>query len=168
MSEEDRRRNLRDMLDELDRYFEEMEKDFQNSVRRVLGEGRQRSGPFVGGFAMQVGPEGPSIQFFGDNPLHSDGFRSPLTEQVVDEKGGALRVVVDLPGVDKENIVISATERSATVKAEQGTRRYKSEMELKAEVDPDSGRAEYKNGVLEILFSLRDKSNKGARRVRVV
>ncbi|HUI85600.1 MAG TPA: Hsp20/alpha crystallin family protein [Nitrososphaerales archaeon] len=168
MSEEDRRRNLRDMLDELDRYFEEMEKDFQNSVRRVLGEGRQLSGPFVGGFAMQVGPEGPSIQFFGDNPLHSDGFRSPLTEQVVDEKGGALRVVVDLPGVDKENIVISATERSATVKAEQGTRRYKSEMELKAEVDPDSGRAEYKNGVLEILFSLRDKSNKGARRVRVV
>jgi len=168
LSEEDRRRNLRDMLDELDRYFEEMEKDFQNSVRRVLGEGRQLSGPFVGGFAMQVGPEGPSIQFFGDNPLHSDGFRSPLTEQVVDEKGGALRVVVDLPGVDKENIVISATERSATVKAEQGTRRYKSEMELKAEVDPDSGRAEYKNGVLEILFSLRDKSNKGARRVRVV
>lgn len=168
MSQEDKRKNLRDMLDELDRYFEELEKDLQNSMRRALGEGRLMTGPVVGGFAMKMGPDGPSIQFFGDNLHQSDGFRAPLTEQVVDDKTGSLRIVVDLPGVDKENISVSATERSVVVKAEQATRRYRSELDLKAEVDPDTGKAEYKNGVLEILFSLRDKSNKGARRVRVV
>ena len=168
MAEEDRRRNLRDMLDELDRYFEELEKDLQNSMRRAFGEGKQLSVPFVGGFSMKMGPEGPSIQFFGDNPRQSDGFRSPLTEQVVDEKNGSLRIVVDLPGVNKENIEISATERGVSVKAEQDARRYRAEIPLRAEVDPDTGNAECKNGVLEITFSLRDKSNKGARRVRVV
>jgi len=168
LSEEDRRRNLRDMLEELDKYFEELEKDLQDTVRRTLGEGRQFTNPFVGGFAMKMGPDGPSLQFFGDNPIKRDGFRAPLTEQVVDDKTGTLRIVLDLPGVDKENIGVSATERTVVVQAEQATRRYRSELELKAEVDPDSGKAEYKNGVLEIVFSLRDKSNKGARRVRVV
>jgi HSP20 family protein len=168
LSEADRRKNLRDMLDELDKYFEELEKDLQDSVRRALVEGRHLTGPFVGGFAMQMGPEGPSIQFFGDDPQQSGGFRSPLSEQMVDEKEGVLRVLMDLPGVDKDDIGVSATERSVAVKAEQASRRYRCELELKAEVDPDTGRAEYKNGVLQISFSLRDKSNKGARRVSVV
>lgn len=159
---------MRDMLDELDRYFETLEKDLQDSMRRALGEGKLMARPFIGGFAMKMGPDGPSIQFFGDNPHQSDGFRAPLTEQVVDDKSGTLRIVVDLPGVEKGNINVSATERNVVVKAEQPPRRYRSEMDLKAEVDPDSGKAEYKNGVLEILFSLRDKSNKDARRVRIV
>ena len=168
MSEEDRRKNLRDMLDELDRYFEELEKDLQDSVRHALVEGRHLAGPFVGGFSMQVGPDGPSIQFFGDNPQQKGGFRSPLSEQVVDEKTGVLRILIDMPGVEKEDVSVSATERTVIVKAERGSRRYGSELGLKAEVDPDTGKAEYKNGVLEISFSLRDKSNKGARRVSVV
>jgi HSP20 family protein len=168
LPEEDRRKNLRDMLDELDKYFEELEKDFQDSVRHALGEGKRMSNPFVGGFAMNVGPDGPSIRFFGDNPLQSGGYRAPLSDQILDEKTGALRIVMDIPGIEKKDIEVSATERNLVVVAEQGTRKYRSDLSLRAEVDPDSGKAEYNNGVLEISFSLRDKSNKGARRDRVV
>lgn len=166
---EDMRKNLRDMLDELDRYFEDFENDMQEAVRQRLSGTKLFSKPFVAGFQMRIGPEGkPSIQFFGDNPQQGNGWRSPMSEQIVDEKSGTLRLVVDLPGVEKGDIEITATEESAAVKAERGNRKYKTEAALRAKVDPDSGKAEFKNGVLEISFSLKDKANKAYRRVNVV
>jgi HSP20 family protein len=165
---EDRRKNLRDVMDELDRYFEELEKELQDSVRHAFGKGTRETAPFVGGFSMQVGPDGPAIQFFGDDVVKNDGYRVPLSEQILEEKSGVLKVVMDLPGIDKQAIEVSATDSRVVVEAVQGERKYRGSVELKAEVDPNSGRAEYNNGVLEISFSLREKSNKGARRVNVV
>ena len=166
---DDMRKNLRDMLDELDRYFEGFENDMQLAVRERLAGTRILSKPFVVGFQMKFGPEGkPSIQFFGDNPQHGDGARSPMNEQIIDQKAGALRLVMDMPGVEKGDIQITATEDSTAVKAERGPRKYGAEVALKAKVDPDSGKAEFRNGVLEISFSLKDKANKAFRRVNVV
>jgi HSP20 family protein len=166
---EDTRKTLRDILDEIDRYFEDFENDMQDAVKQRLSGTKLLSKPFMAGFQMRIGPEGkPSIQFFGDGPLKGDGSRSPLSEQILDEKSGALRLVMDLPGVEKGDIEITATEESAGVKAERGSRKYKTDIALKARVDPDTGKAEFKNGVLEISFSLRDKANKAFRRVNVV
>ncbi|MBI3858900.1 MAG: Hsp20/alpha crystallin family protein [Thaumarchaeota archaeon] len=166
---EDKRRDLRDMLDELDRYFEEFEKDIQDSVRNSITAARSQADPFVAGFSFRMSPEGrPTMQFFGDNPSHRDGYRSPMSEQIVDEKAGILRLVFDMPGVEKEDIDIESTEDRVVVKAEKTNRKYKVEVDLKSKVDPDSGKAEYKNGVLEISFSLRDKANKGFTRVNLV
>jgi HSP20 family protein len=167
LSDEDIRRNLRDALDELDRFFQEFEKDLQETVRRGVNEGANSATPFVAGFSMRVGPEGkPNIVAFGDG-AQQKGFRSPLSEQILDDKSGVLRIVMDMPGVEKGDIEISTTDRNLVVKADRPDRKYKSEILLNAEVDPDSAKADYKNGVLEISFSLRDKANKGYRRVEV-
>ncbi len=166
---EDRRKDLRDMLDELDRYFEEFEKDIQDTVRSSISAARGPTKPYVAGFSFKMGPGGkPSIQFFGDSPTQGGGFRSPMSEQMLDEKNGLLRLVLDMPGVEKEDIQVEATEDTAVIKAEKVNRKYRVELNLKAEVDPESGKAEYRNGVLEISFSLRDKANKGYRRVNIV
>ncbi|MDA4121318.1 MAG: Hsp20 family protein [Thaumarchaeota archaeon] len=166
---EDKRKNLKDMLDELDMYFGQFEKDIQDAVRNSISISKAQSEPFVAGFSFKLGPEGkPSIQVFGDRPLHNDGFRSPLSEQIVDEKNRLLRIVLDMPGVKKEDIKVDTTDDGVVVEAESGNRKYKANMALKAEIKPESGKAEYKNGVLEILFSLRDKTNKGYRRVDIV
>lgn len=165
---EDKRRHLRDSLDEIDRYFEELEKEFEDVVRKGLNLESGQPGSFVAGFSMRVGPgEKPTIQFFGDSPTRAGGFRSPLTEQLVNEKDGTLRLVIDLPGVQKEDIEVSATGERAVVKAERKDRKYMTEVRLKREIDPEGGKAEYRNGVLEISFSLKDKDNKGYRRVDV-
>jgi HSP20 family protein len=165
---EDKRKDLRNMLDELDKYFEDFEKDIEDLVKNsIYGSGQARK-PFVAGFSFNLGPEGkPSIQVFGDNPVRHDGYRAPINEQVVDEKNGILRVILEMPGVEKQNISVDATEDSAEVSAEKGEKRYRAELPLKAQVKPDTGKAEYKNGILEISFSLKDKANKGFRRVNV-
>ena len=166
--EADRRKDLRDVLEELDKYFEELEKDLQDTVRASLEAAHSTTKPIVAGFSFAMGPSGkPSIQFFGDSPARQDGYRSPISEQIVDSKSGVLRLLVEMPGVDKEHIEVEATEDSVAVTAEEGNRKYKTEIELKAEVDPNSARAEYTNGILEISFPLRDKTNKGYRRVNV-
>jgi HSP20 family protein len=166
---EDKRKNLRDMLDELDKYFEDFEKEIQDAVRISMSAARVPSKPFMAGFSFKLGPEGkPTIQFFGDNPTQNDGYRTPLSEQLVDEKGGLLRVVLDMPGVEKSDIQVDATEQNAVVRAERGNRKYRAEIPMKVEVQPESGKAEYRNGLLEISFSLKDKANKGFKRVNIV
>ena len=167
---EERRRYLRDMLDELDRYFDEFERSMEEAVRSSVNMGQKAfSKPVVTGMAMGFGPEGkPRIQFFGDNPVGPDGYRAPIYEQVVDEKEGNLRLLVELPGVEKEDLQISALEERVTLEAAKGERLYRSEIPLQREIDPDSGEATYKNGLLEVVFKLRDKTNKGYRRVKVV
>jgi HSP20 family protein len=166
---EDRRKDLRDMIDELNRYFETVQKDIEDAMKNsIFGEDRF-SGPFIAGFSFNMGPEGkPSVQLFGNNPMTGNGFRSPINEQVVDEKSGSLRLLLEMPGVEKEDIKVEATEETALITAENEQKKYRAELDLKAPVRPDSGKAEYKNGMLEISFSLKDKANKGFRTVNVV
>ena len=165
---EDNRKTLRDVMDELDDYFEVLERDIQEAVRKSMDSAKFGK-PFVAGFSFRMGPEGkPSIQVFGDNPVRHDGFRSPINEQILDEKNGVLRLVLEMPGVEKSDIKVEATEDTAVITAENDGRKYRAEIGLKSPVMPDSGRAEYRNGILEISFSLKDKANKDFRRVNVV
>jgi HSP20 family protein len=166
---EDKRRDLRDMLDEMDKYFEDFEKDLEEAVKSSIFGGRVDSRPFVAGFSFNLGPEGkPMVQIFGDNPTRKDGFRSPISEQVVDAKNSTLRLILEMPGVEKPDIRVEATEETALITAERDSKKYRAQVNLSAEVEPDSGKAEYKNGILEISFSLKDKAIKGYKRVNVV
>jgi HSP20 family protein len=167
---EDKRRYLREVLDELDRYFDEFEKTVQDSIRSSLsaGESLLRK-PVVSGVALGLTPEGrPSVQFFGDRIEGRDGFRTPIYEQMLDENQETLRLIVELPGVEKDAIDISAQEEKVVVKTTQPERKYSVEVPLKNEVDPESGRATYSNGLLDVVFPIRHKTNKGYRRVNIV
>jgi HSP20 family protein len=157
------------MLDELEHYFDSFEKEIEDAVKNNIFSEDRSSWPFVAGFSFNLGPEGkPSVQIFGNNPIRRDGYRSPINEQVVDVKSGTLRILLEMPGVEKQDINVETTEESAVITAENGEKRYRAELNLKAPVRPESGRAEYKNGMLEISFSLKDKANKGFKRVNVV
>jgi HSP20 family protein len=164
---DDRRKNLRDVLDELDKYMEEVEKQVQEAWRDSMN--RLETHPFVSGFSFRMSPGGkPSVQVFGDKLLDQEGFRAPLSEQILDDRAKTLKVVLDMPGVEKDDIKVDATSDNLVVVAERGTRKYKADLSLKSDIRPDSGKAEYRNGVLEISFSLKDKPNKDFKRVDVV
>jgi len=166
---EDRRKELRDVLDEFEQYFEGFQKEIENAVKNNIFGGDQSSWPFVAGFSFNLGPEGkPSVQMFGNNPIRSGGFRSPINEQIVDDKTGTLRIILEMPGVEKKDISVESADESVVITAENEERKYRAEIGLKAPVRPESGKAEYKNGMLEISFLLKDKANKGFKRVNVV
>ena len=166
---EDKRKDLRDMLDELDDYFQSFQKDMEESIKNSILGVEKSVRPFIAGFSFNLGPEGkPSMQVFGNNPISGDGFRSPINEQVVDDRTGTLRLLLEMPGVERQDIKVEATEDAAVITAENEGRKYRADLGLKSPVKPESGKAEYKNGILEISFSLEDKANKGFKRVNVV
>ena len=61
---------------------------------------------------------------------------------------------IDMPGVSKKDIDINIEEHSITVKAENGgKRKYNYSRKFKPAVDPESAKATFTNGVLDITVS---------------
>jgi HSP20 family protein len=75
-------------------------------------------------------------------------------------------VVADVPGVPKENIDVKVTERTVTIKA-QNERKYYKVVELPVEVVPESAKASYKNGVLEIRLKKKSGGEEKGFKVQI-
>ena len=61
---------------------------------------------------------------------------------------------IDMPGVAKKDIDINIEEHSITVKAENGgKRKYNYSRKFKPAVDPETAKATFTNGVLDITVS---------------
>ena len=124
--------------------------------------------PIVRGFSIRIGPDGkPEIREFGTKPtIIKEGVeeRKPLVDVI--ETDDEVQIIAEMPGVNKDDIELNATETSLEIKAEGENRKYYETVELPTEVNPDSAKARYNNGVLEVV--LRKKHpKKGGRRIRV-
>ncbi len=109
------------------------------------------------------------LEEFTERPIRMpfrEEFRTPEADIIETDK--EIKVVVDLPGVRKEDIKINATEDEVEIRAER-KREEKEEREgfirrerefgrfyrrftLPTKVDPNGAKATYKNGVLEIIL----------------
>jgi HSP20 family protein len=170
---------------DIDRLIEEMEKEMaeafkemENTVpedmyrERRLPDGsvRREYGPFVYGYSVKIGPDGkPIIREFGNMkpgltgeggaPLNLTEQREPLVDVI--EDGDAVKVLAELPGVEKRDIRLKATDHSLTINVDNPTRKYYKELEFPVEVDEKSARSTYTNGVLEIVFRKRHRDDEG-------
>jgi len=140
-------------------------------MRQTFEEPTRKSriyGPHVYGFSMSIGPDGrPVIREFGNVQPGRFGpqlreEREPLID-IMEEKEDVV-IVAELPGVEKEDISLHATEDQLTISVDNPNRRYHKEMPLPTKVDHRSARASYKNGVLEVrLRKLEAKRAEGER-----
>ena len=152
-----------------ERMFQDMAKDMPKDMMREKklpdGSTIRQFGPFVYGYSMSVGPDGkPIIQEFGNvKPSRRPGMfgmeqpalepmdsREPLVDVINEPE--QVRVLAELPGVEKSDIRTTISEDSLTIKVETPARKYYKEVQLPAGVDPDSSKASYNNGVLEIAL----------------
>ena len=63
-----------------------------------------------------------------------------------------------MPGVSKENIKINAADNSVEVKSEDPQRKYHRVVEIPAEADVQTIKSTFKNGVLEIIFRIKEQA----------
>jgi len=144
-----------------------MEKEFKNFTEKVpkdyvkerkLPDGRtvREMGPFVYGYSMKIGPDGkPEIRQFGNIKKSLKGpqvknEREPLVDIV--ETNTEVRVVTELPGVEKTDIKLHGTEDSLTVSVNTPQTKYYKEVTLPTKVKVKEAKSSYKNGVLEVVF----------------
>jgi HSP20 family protein len=152
------------MLHEMEKMMEEEFKDFTAKVpkdyvkERKLPDGStvKEFGPFVYGYSMKIGPDGkPEIRQFGNIKKSLKGpqvkeEREPLVDVV--ETDSEIRVVVELPGVEKSDIKLHGTEDSLEISVDTPQYKYYKEVTLPAKVRVKEAKSSYKNGVLEVVF----------------
>jgi HSP20 family protein len=173
-------REFEEMRRDMERMFEEAFRDIDSVPRELIKEyetptgGKVRElGPFVYGYSMTIGPDGkPKVKQFGNvRSLGGRGGggagggmtapmltaeREPLADVTTTDKD--VKVTVEMPGISKQDIKISAYEDSVEVStAEAAPKKYRRLIELPPETDIESAKSTYTNGILEIKFKKRGK-----------
>lgn len=125
--------------------------------------------PFVYGFSVTRRPgEEPSIREFGNIPPHQEigqfrhdihiDERKPLIDVL--ETEDSVHVIAEVPGIEKEDIQLDATDSAVDLRACRDERKYSEHIELPVKVNPNSAEATYKNGVLEVIFKRMEPMKK--------
>jgi HSP20 family protein len=163
--------DIDDMFKEMEKMMDEEMKNFAEKVpkeyikERKLPDGKtvKELGPFVYGYSMKIGPDGkPEIQEFGNikkglkGPPQVREEREPLVDIV--ETNEEVRVVVELPGVEKSDIKLHGTDDSIDISVDTANYKYYKEVKLPVKVRVREAASTYKNGVLEVVLPKAEPS----------
>ncbi len=142
---------------------EELPGEYKEFITRgEVPEGKvKRYGPFIYGFSYTKEPgKEPEIKEFGNiRPSYNrmepvpGGDREPLIDVI--EQKDCYEVVAELPGVEKKDVKLHATENSLEIKTENEIRFYK-EILFDTPVQPKTAKATYKNGVLSVKLKKKE------------
>jgi len=171
---------------EMDSIFEVFNENTKQNSKELVREyetedGRKvrQVGPIVYGYSMTIGPDGkPHVTEFGNvkslgnfdsnrknipakqlgktSTLSAE--REPLVDVNTTEK--EVKVVVEMPGVRKEDIKVNAANSQVEIDASYNSRKYHKLIELPKEADIETAKSIYNNGVLEITFNKKKEDIK--------
>jgi HSP20 family protein len=178
-----------DIRKEMERIFEEQFQEIQSTAPKELvreyetpeGGRVKEIGPLVYGYSVTIGPEGkPNVKEFGNvRPSGRTGLgtvsrsrkpeiiaeREPLADIVTSDK--EIKVVVEMPGIAKEDIKINAYDGSVEIIAGKGARKYKRVVELPPAADIVTARSAFNNGLLEITFDKKKKAERKGKEIKI-
>lgn len=116
--------------------------------------GKKKREPHLFEFSFDIDrDENPRFRRFGNSRSnHYESLIREHYEPLVDvlEEDAEVVVVAELPGMKKEDIQIRADNCTVTISVNTFERKYFKELVLPAKADPESARATYKNGVLQV------------------
>jgi HSP20 family protein len=174
------------MRKEMEREFEESFKDLETKAPKDLireyetpeGGKVREMGPFVYGYSMTIGPDGkPRVKEFGNvkSPLSgSRGFmkspmisseREPLSDVSITDK--EVKVVIEMPGVPKDKIKLSAYKDKLEITSQDPERKYHQIVEIPPQADIETIRSSYNNGILEIVFKKKDDRGSKGKEIKI-
>ena len=158
---------------EFDRIFKRMSNSFfdlGDIFEEFKGNGSE-SGPYYYGYTMTVGPDGkPVVKEYGNvkpGLLPTADTREPLVDTIVDEKEKVVKLIAEMPGVEKTDVKIVVENKTVDLSAEHGDKKYHVKVPVKYKVDENSAKASYKNGVLQIIFKLIEEEKQKGKTVEV-
>lgn len=123
---------------------------------KIKGMGKEVRGVY--GFSIRTLGGKPIIEPFGNIKESPEGpvveeVREPMVD-VFDEKDH-IRIIAEMPGVERDDIHIAVKDEVVTLKAERGERKYKKDVALPSSVNASTLISAYKNGIMEIKMEKR-------------
>ena len=154
----------------------ELVREYQTSESGKVRE----VGPIVYGYSMTIGPDGkPHVkefgnvkagrnitgQYLGAKPQIS-AEREPLSDITTTEK--EVKVVLEMPGIMKEDIKINAYDEKVEIKtAENAQRKYHKIIDLPKQADLETARSTYNNGILEVIFDKKKETKPKGKEIKI-
>jgi HSP20 family protein len=179
LSSEDWLRGFDEMRHEMENIFEETIENIERFPKELVREyetagGRMEReiGPLVYGYSYTVGADGkPQFREFGNiRPLQRSlrgerlgagapmltAEREPLADVTTTDK--QVKVTVEMPGISKQDIKVSAYEGAVEVSTlDKAKRKYHRIIDLPSETNIETAKSTYSNGILEITFEKQSK-----------
>ena len=173
------------MHDEMNRLFDAFNNLSNNTPNELVKKSKTKEGnkvreigPIVYGYSMTIGPDGKRhVREFGNvkSLKNSDAQntrsqsrqtpqisadREPLVDVNTTDK--EVKVILEMPGISKTDIKIKAYDSKVKVTtAKDAQSKYHKIIDLPGQVDIETAKSIYNNGILEITFD-KKKVNKPA------
>jgi HSP20 family protein len=166
----------RGILEDIDTEFEEAENMLNRIFRTVreMGPSTIANFPYYYGYQITLGPDGkPKIREFGNvrpstrGLIEQTGIREPLVDTAINEKENALTITAEMPGVTKQDIKVNVADRFVSIHAEQGEKKYHTDIPVNVQLDDASAKATYSNGILELKIKLKETPKVKGKEVKV-
>lgn len=159
--------------DGFDRIFKRMSSSFFDidDIFEEFKKSDSNAGPIYYGYTMTVGPNGkPVLKEYGNvkpGLLPTSDNREPIVDVIVDEKEKQVKLVAEMPGVEKTDVKILVQDKLVDISAEHGEKKYHTKVPINHKVDENSAKASYKNGILELVFKLIEDTKPKGKKVEV-
>lgn len=166
-----------------DRFFEQIEKEFSDAedmLNRMFktvaesGADGLDTQPYFYGYQISVGTDGkPHIREFGNVRPSQKGLieqsevRQPLVDTSINEKENTMIITAEMPGITKEDVKVTMEEGLVKIHAEKGNKKYHTELPVDNELDADSTKASYINGVLELRIQFEKPLKAKSKEIKV-
>jgi HSP20 family protein len=166
-----------------DRFFEQIEKEFSEAeemLNRVFktatesGAESSHTQPYFYGYQITVGTDGkPHIREFGNVRPSQKGLieqrevRKPLVDTSINEKENIMIITAEMPGITKEDVKVTMEEGLVKIHAEKGNKKYHTELPVDKELDEDTTKASYINGVLELRIQFKKPLKPKSKEIKV-
>ena len=180
-----------DIHKEMNRMFDVFNDISNNAPKELVREyetkegGKVREvGPIVYGYSMTIGSDGkPHVREFGnikslndssvkkigtqpDNISQISAEREPLVDVNLTDK--EVKVVVEMPGIRKEDIKIKAYDSQVEVTtSKDAQRKYHENIELPELAEIETARSAYNNGILEITFDKKKVTKPVGKEIKI-
>ena len=179
-------RDFEDRYREIDTMFNVFNDISNNGPKELVREYETQEGvkvrevgPIVYGYSMTIGPDGkPQVREFGNVRSLGDigsnakkigqnigkssqisAEREPLVD--VNTTDTEVIVVVEMPGIKKEDIKINTYDSRLEINtSKDAKRKYYKNIELPEQAEIETAKSVYNNGVLEVTFNIKKKEAK--------
>jgi HSP20 family protein len=185
---EEMEREMKGMVDQFNYISKNSPKELIREYETPKGTKVREVGPIVYGYSMTIGPDGkPKVIEFGNvkhpakrglgrssnRGTNTDFYmgpqitaeREPLADVSVTDK--EVKVIIEMPGVKKDNIKINARDGEVEVLTNDAQRKYHRTVELPEETDVDTAKSTYNNGILEITFNKKKETKPKGKEIKI-
>lgn len=150
-----------------ERFLEDLERMAEEFFRMLTNPQPGRS--IVRGFRLTIGPDGkPRLEEFGNRSIETPEGEAVVSDEIepltdIIEGKEDVAITMEIPGVEKKDIDLKVTEETVEIKVNNPKKRYHKLIELPCKVKPNTTKATYKNGILDIVIKRKERKKEGER-----